>query len=100
MVRQSENCGEQSGEENSLLPCWAMDSSRAMGITGGPQGTSPRCPPYCKGRCLPDAILGVATLCWVTWAELYSEEWTAQAFGVGWDRGNQKVIIVGMASGD
>lgn len=39
------------------------------------------------------------TLCWVTWAELYSEEWTAQAFGVGWNRGKQKVIV-GMASGD
>lgn len=33
----------------------------------------------------------------VTWAELYSEEWTAPTSGVGWDRGHRKAV--GMALG-
>lgn len=86
MVRQSENCGEQAGKADSLLPRWAVAPPRAMESSGGPQGTSPRRPSHGKGQCLWDTVLGVVTLCWVTWAELHSEEWTAQALEVGWDR--------------
>ena len=73
--------GEQVAKGDSLLPRWA-GVSQGYRDTWGPQATSPRHPPpHSVGQLPLGCCPGGACPCWVTWAELYREEWPAQTRG-------------------